>query len=134
GDPPMYPVDGGVYPGKGAKKAAGRGMITQGEAELIARTAAAEAKVELLEKMPMGPVNGRRPMAFDVGKVFGTVAGNGVDALLEGVDTRAIGSGDEMAHTAASARLIGNFLTKGAQGRSILDPEFRGGVAGVKSN
>jgi hypothetical protein len=46
--------------------------------------------------------------------------------LFEGVDVNALNGGDERAHTEASARVIGNFLTSGQFGKSVLDPSFRG--------
>jgi phage head maturation protease len=135
-EPPMYPVDGGVYPGKSAKS---KGMISVDHAEAIAKAAAAEAKVELLERAPVGPT-GRRPYSFDVTKAF---SGNGKNAssnneatktLFDGVDPAALMSGDEHAHTAATARVIGNMLTHPSTfGKSVLfDPNFKGG-AGFKA-
>jgi hypothetical protein len=52
-------------------------------------------------------------------------------ALFDGVDTSALNSGDERAHVEASARVIGNLLTSGHFGKSILSPDFRG-MAGSK--
>ena len=126
--PPMYPADGGVYPGKAARKA---GMISSTEAEALIRAATAEAKVEVLEKLP-ATTGGRRPYAFDVTKAFGGEQGgqgdSGIKTLLDGVDTKAIGSGDELAHTSATAKMFGNMVLNG-HGRSIMsDPEFRGGA------
>lgn len=139
-EPPMYPADGSVYAGKAAgaaddgnilrKYARKDGSIPADIAEILMKQAAANAELESLRQLSRGAVGGTRPYAFDTGKVFGTGAGAaGQDlnkALFAGVDVNAIGSGDEMRHTAASAKVIGNFLTSGRFAKSVLDPEFKG--------
>ncbi len=86
-------------------------MISQTEADALARAAAAEAKVSVLEKLP----NGRRgPMPFEM--PAGT-AHTGAD--LSGMDP-------EEAYKVAGAAHIGSILTKG--GKSVFDPNFKGGA------
>jgi hypothetical protein len=46
--------------------------------------------------------------------------------LFNGVDTTAINGIDEVAHVEATAKVIGNLLTSGHFGKSVLSPEFRG--------
>ena len=134
--PPMYPGDGSVYPGKAAgvgdlrKYADRNGNVPANIAELIMEKAKSEGELEALRRLPAAGAGGRRPYAFDMSKVTGgTGQGNGQDinkALFEGVNVAAIGSGDEQAHTAASARAIGNFITSGQFGKSVFDPAFKG--------
>ena len=139
--PPMYPVDGGVYSGKaeGAfdlRKYAKNGMVSADMAELIMKNAKAEGELEALRRIPAAVAGrGQRPFAFDMTKVMGGTGGaggaggNGTEmnkALFDGVDPMALGSGDERAHTEASARVIGNFLTSGHFGKSVFDPAFKG--------
>jgi phage head maturation protease len=139
-EPPIYPVDGGVYADKAAgtsdlrKYANQHGQIDANIAALIMEKAVAQGELDVLRRMPQSVAGGRRPMAFDTSKVFGG-GGGGMGtpdagalnkALFDGVDVGALNSGDERAHTEASAKVIGNFLTSGAFGKSILDPAFAG--------
>lgn len=135
--PPEYPVTGGVYPGKAANggdlaKYIGKdGTIPAGVVELLMEKAQSAGELEALRRVPMSSVNGRRPMSFDLTKVLdngggGTNKAEMNKALFDGVDTTALSSGDEQRHTEASAKIIGNFLTKGHFAKSILDPSFRG--------
>lgn len=137
GRPPAYPDDGSVYPGKAAvggdlAKYAKNGQIPADVAELLMAKTKAEGELEALRRMPSAGAGGRRPYAFDMQKVTGST-GTGTassdtinKALFEGVDPVALGSNDEMAHTAASAKVIGNFLTSGHFGKSVFDPAFKG--------
>jgi hypothetical protein len=112
------------FPGKMAKKF--RGYITPEMAELMAKAAAAEAKVEVLEKMPAAPLNGRRPSTFDVSKLGRSEGNNNLSSdLLKGVDISAIGSGNESTHTTEVGKVIGNMIL-GGHGRSVFDPSFHG--------
>ncbi len=141
GLPPVYPGDGSVYAGKAAgsldlRKFAKNGMVPEDIVNLVMEKAQAEGELAALRRLPAAAVGGRRPYSFDTSKVFGD-AGGGQDpnalnkALFDGVDVNAFGSGDERAHTQASARTIGNFLTNGSFGKSIVDPAFKG-AAGSK--
>jgi hypothetical protein len=134
GQPPAYPDDGSVYPGKAAPagdlaKYAKNGQISADVAELIMAKAKSEGELEALRRLPAQVAGGRRPYAFDMSKVSGS-EGGGPDslnkALFDGVDPVALGSDDETRHTAASARVIGNFLTSGHFGKSVFDPAFKG--------
>lgn len=130
---PLYPDDGGVYPGKAAPsgdlaKFVKNGQISAEVVELLIKGAKAEAELAALKKLPAVPSGGRRPFTFDLTKV---TAGGGENRelgsiLFDGVDTNAIGSGDERAHTEASARVLGNLLTSGHFGKSVFDPNFKG--------
>ena len=131
--PPMYPADGSVYPGKAAgatslQKYAKNGQVSAEVAELLLEKAKADGELEALRKMPAAGSNGRRPYAFDTTKITAGM-GNGNDlnkTLFDGVNPMALGSNDERAHTEASARVIGNFLTSGHFGKSVFDPAFKG--------
>ena len=132
--PPVYPVDGGVYPGKAAgvsdlQKFAKNGQIPAEVAALIMEKAQADGELAALRRLPAAGSGGRRPYAFDMNKIVaGSSNGNESvnKALFEGVDPIALGSGDERAHTEASAKVIGNFLTSGHFGKSVFDPAFKG--------
>jgi hypothetical protein len=141
GQPPMYPGDGSVFPGKaeGAfdlrKYADKDGRVPAHIAELVLQGAKNEGELEALRNISRTQLTGgRRPVAFDMTKAFGGAEGtqsrNPAElnkALFEGVDASAIGSGDENAHKTASARVIGNLLSQpNLFGKSILDPSFRG--------
>lgn len=142
--PPLYPVDGGIYPGKAAdtfdlrKYADKDGKVPAHIAELVMKGAKDAGELEALRNMSRTTLSGgRRPMAFDMNKAFGGADGKPRQdaatlnkALFEGVDVNAINSGDERAHTEASARVLGNLLTSGQFGKSILDPNFKG-LAGM---
>lgn len=135
GQPPEYPGDGSVYSGKASvsddlKKYAKDGQIPAAVAELLIAKGRTEAELEALRRVPASA--GRRPYAFDITKAVGGAEPNQDNrSLFEGVDVAALGSGDERAHTEASAKVIGNFLTSGKFGKSVLDPTFRG-AAGSK--
>jgi hypothetical protein len=92
--------------------------------------AKADGELEVLRRMPAAGPSGRRPFTFDTSRVMGnggsTDVGSLNKALFDGVDPNALNSGDEQAHTAASAKVIGNFLTSGHFGKSVLDPAFKG--------
>jgi phage head maturation protease/cation transport regulator ChaB len=131
GQPPMYPGDGGVYPGKAdhggdLRKYAKNGLVPVEIAEMLSKTAALEAENEALRRLPAP--TGRRPYAFDMTKVSaGPSAPRDLQkALFEGVDASALNGQDERAHTEASARVIGNLLTNGNFGKSVFDPTFKG--------
>lgn len=139
GQPPMYPTDGAVYPGKSAsatdlRKYVKNGQIPADVVELVLENAKAQGELEALRRLPATPTGGRRPYAFDVSKVTGGGSSNDAQdlnkALFDGVDINALSSGDERAHTEASARAIGNFLTSGRFGKSVFDPNFKGAAGG----
>lgn len=142
--PPMYPTDGGVYPGKAAAggdlaKFAKNGVVPLEMVELYMQKTRMEGELEAFRNMPAGG-RGGRPYAFDVQKAFGGAGhggGGGFSpsgaspndlnkALFAGVNTAALNSGDENEHVAASAKVIGNFLTSGHFGKSVFDPAFKG--------
>ena len=139
GAPPLYPVDGGVYPGKSAgtgdlAKYVKDGQIPADVVELIMAKVKAEGELEALKRMPAAPSGGRRPYNFDLTKV---TAGVGSPkeiskTLFEGVDPNALNSGDERAHTEASARVIGNLITSGQFGKSVFDPAFKGAAGSAR--
>lgn len=132
-EPPMYPDDGSVYPGKAARKMAKGGFVSTDTAEALARAAAAEAKVEILERIP---TSGRRPHAFDVAKAFGSgdpEEQRRAKILYNGVDPAALMSEDESAHKSATARMIGNMLTSPEFANSVFDTKFHG-TAGIGRN
>lgn len=133
GQPPMYPDDGGVYPGKFAKLADKNGMVSAGVMEMIAENARLEGQMAIMGKVTQP--TGSRPYAFDVSKVYGNENGNGGftppdrrqnDILLNGVDPQALQSGDENVRNRAAATVAGNYLMSGTFGKSIVDPNFRG--------
>lgn len=141
-EPPLYPADGGRYPGKAAgggdlARYAKNGMISADIAELILAKAKSEGELEVLRRLPAGGGGRQRPYSFDVGKVMGGTGGsdNGQlnKTLFDGVDANAIGSGDEAAHTNATSRLIGNLLTSPQFGKSILSTDFRGMAGNAKT-
>ena len=137
GMPPAYPTDGGVYPGKAAggslRKYVGRdGKISADVAELIMKNAQAEGELEALRRIPSSAVRGgQRPYAFNPSQVMGgTPQGQSLNkTLFDGVDPTDLMSGDEQRHTSASAKVIGNFLTSGQFGKSMMDPSFKGRAA-----
>lgn len=141
GQPPMYPDDGSVYPGKAAGKGdltkfVKNGQVSAEVAEMLLEKGRMEGELEALRRIPAGGQgNGRRPYAFDTSKIVGGTGGaTSADlnkALFDGVNPMALGSNDERAHTEASAKVIGNFLTSGHFGKSVFDPSFRG-AAGTK--
>jgi phage head maturation protease len=139
--PSLMPADGSVYAGKAGggnddlRKFANKdGMVPLGNVELMMKAAAAEAELAALRRMPMSAVGARRPLAFDPsavmgGGTFGNGAGGSQDlhkSLFDGVNVNALNGADEMAHTAASARVIGNMLTNTGFAKSVLDPSFKG--------
>jgi phage head maturation protease len=134
---PMYPDAGQVYPGKAdaggdLRKFAGPdGRIPAATMELLLQKARSEGELEALRKMPAAAAGrGARPFSFDVTKAVGGTSpadtANLNKALFDGVNVAAIGSGDERAHQEAAAKVLGNFLTSGQFGKSVLDPTFRG--------
>jgi hypothetical protein len=109
------------FPGKGAKVK--KGYISSTEAEALVRAAAAEAKVEVLSKMPAGATFGKRPVLADMAKIIG-----GTDAaatsIMKGVDPADL-TKDEDSNSRAVSKMIGNMIV-GGHGRSVLDDSFRG--------
>lgn len=137
--PPAYPVGGEVYSGKAAggldlRKFAKDGKVDANVMELLLEKSRSDGELEALRRLPAAGSGGRRPYAFDMTKVMGgTQDRTDINkALFEGVDVNAIGSGDELAHTNATAKAVGNFLTSGHFGKSIMDPDFRGMAGGAK--
>ena len=137
GMPPDYPASGGVYAGKVAdlgdlkKYADKNGQVPANVVQLLLEKAQAAGELEALRRLPAAGVGGRqRPFAFDMTKVAGGDGGAGKDdlnkVLFDGVNVGAINSNDERAHVEASARVIGNLLTSGRFGKSIVDPSFKG--------
>lgn len=133
--PPLYPTDGTTYAGKGAdvfdlrKYANKDGMVPAGIAELVAAASANSGELEALRRQPSGR---SRPVAFDLTKIGGnSYGGQPADTreLFKGVDVSKLG-GEESEHVAEAAKYIGNFLTSGTQGRSIMDPAFKGAAVG----
>lgn len=135
--PPMYPTDGGVFPGKAAgngndlAKYARNGVVSVEVAELLMKNRQAEGELEALRRMPAVGSSGRRPYAFDMTKVMGGTnnSGNGTEvneALFKGVNVGDLDSQDERARVAASAKVAGNFLLSGHFGKSVFDPAFNG--------
>jgi hypothetical protein len=120
------PIDWGFE--TGPKKAA-KAAYSATEVEALTRAASAEAKVELLEKMPATPSGGRKPYLFDTTKF---ALGNDSDStsLFKDVNPTALNSDDEQIRKAAVGRVIGNMITLG-HGRPVFDPEFHG-TAGAK--
>lgn len=136
-EPPAYPGDGSVYAGKASKaqtlaKALQGSNLSAEVVEIIMDSVRQEGELEALRKLPVGAAHGRRPFSFDMSKVAGGGEQGRTDAsaLFKGVDTSAIGSGDENAHTQATAKVIGNLLTSGNFGKSILSPDFHGAAGG----
>lgn len=138
--PPLYPGDGSVYAGKGAdtsdlRKFAKDGNIPVEVANLIMEKAKTEGELAAL-RATAGAGGRQRPYAFDLNKIVaGTGSGGNAElnkTLFDGVNPMALGSNDERAHTEASARVIGNFLTSGHFGKSVFDPAFKG-AAGSNS-
>jgi len=135
---PDYPGDGSVYSGKAAGVATGddnslqkyakNGHIPAEIAELLLKQAAMQGELEAFKRLPASSVDGRRrPFAFDLTKAAGTAKPQDLQKVLfEGVDVGAINGPDERAHVSESAKVIGNLLTSGHFGKSVLSPEFRG--------
>ncbi len=97
----------------GTVKAAGVETVSKTEAEAMARAAAAEAKVAVLEKQPAGSVYGRRPATF-------AVPGNpDLGSDLSNLDP-------EEAFRKAGGAHIGKIIAKG--GTSVFDSSFKGGA------
>lgn len=101
-------------------------FVTAREAELMAKNAALEATNNMMARQPM--LGGRRPATMDLAKQFG--GDRETQDLFKGVDTAAIGSGDENRHKAAVGNVITNMI-QGGHGKSVWDPSFRG-TAGLK--
>ncbi len=137
GTPPAYPDAGQVYAGKAAPtgdlaKFAGKdGTVPLAVAQMLLEKSQSEAELAVLRRMPVG--GGGRPRTFDTRQLtaggsytaFGGEA-NVQKALFDGVDASAIGSGNQQAHQAASARLLGNMLMNPSLAKSITDPTFHG--------
>jgi hypothetical protein len=70
-------------------------------------------------------------MAFDTRRLLGETRDVGAlnKAIFDGVDVGALNGQDEQAHTAASARAIGNFIQSGLFAKSVFDPSFKGAAA-----
>ena len=123
--PPELMLDT-LFPGKGAK-----GTFSKAEMTMALRLAAAEGKVEALEKLPAGPTHGRRPAAFDTSKLFGANADENA-SLFKGVNAKALESDDEEIRKGAVGRVLGNMVL-GGHGRSVFDNGFHG-TAGADAN
>lgn len=141
GQPPAYPGDGSVYPGKAVTAEALRkftkgGVISADVAELVIENARLAGETEALRRLPAATGN-RRPFAFDLTKVVGDGANNNAAddrekraALFNGVDPEALASNDEETRKLATARVAGNLLLSGHFGKSILSPDFKGAAGG----
>jgi cation transport regulator ChaB len=123
GSSPPLNILGQQFPGKAAT------TYTQSEAEALQRAAAAEAKVEILERMPSMPSGGRRPYPFDVSKL-GLGDGRDSSSMFKDVNPVSLASDDEETRKSAVGKVIGNMII-GGHGRSVFDPHFHG-VAGAR--
>jgi hypothetical protein len=137
GQPPMYPTDGGVYPGKMSKFVDKNGMVPAAVAELMAENAQLAGQASLLSRVS-SPSNSR-PYAFDMSKVYGVDPGRPddrrrTDILFEGVDPTALQSQDENVRNKAAATVAGNYLLNSSFGKSIVDSGFRGKAGMGRSN
>lgn len=111
------------FPGKSAKIK--KGLVTAAEADAMARAAAAEAKVEILEKLPAGPVFGnRRPAAFDLSKL-GVGNSDEAKSLFKGIRPEDLASENENVRRSSVAKFIGNHIF-GGHGKSVFDSDFHG--------
>ena len=142
--PPQYPLDGGVFPGKAAgmgdlMKFAKNGQVPVELVNMLAKAQANEQQLELMKGFLAN--NGRqRPYMNLPGRVFDGMTGVADPqkqdlnkALFNGVDVSKIdpeGRLDEGQHQTEVAKAIGNFLTSGAFSRNIMDPSFKGTVGG----
>ncbi len=124
-EPPILGMEQ-PFPGKLGKML--KGYVSPEVAKLMMEKAAAEAKVEVLEKQPIGPVHGRRPMSFDITK-GGLAADPRSKDLFKNVDLSKIGRGNEAAHTSEVGKIIGNMIL-GGHGKPIFDPNFHGTAGG----
>ena len=137
-EPPLYPADGSVYPGKAAgvaddnpllKYADKDGRVPIAIAELLQKNASLEGETTALRNMPRG---GARPAVFDLTKVgngaFADATGKAdvQKALFTDVNPMDLSSQDENTRNSAAARVAGNFILSGHFGKSIVDPSFRG--------
>lgn len=141
GLPPMYPGDGSMYPGKADSsgdlaKFAKNGLVPLELVSMFQKNAQMEGELAALRRMPVTSGN-RRPFAFDMTKVF-DIDGSGNPAmnreatstLFKGVDPAMLASQDEGQHTTATAQVIGNLLTSGQFGKSIMSADFKGAAGG----
>lgn len=134
GSQPPGPINMAGGDARSVKAAKGDEQISRGEAEALARAAAAEAKLDVLGKLPAP--SGHRPLAFDPNRlVAGGGSGSGLGAppeaevLLKGVNLADLNSGDESRQNQATAKVLGNMIL-GGLGKSMFDPDFHG-VAGA---
>ena len=124
-EPPIQAIDV-EWKGAGGKRfenAIQKGYVSREEADALVRAAAAEAKVEVLEKMPAGG-GGRRPVLFDARQLTGPSTSR-AEALMKDVSQAGLHSDDESARQSAVGTLIGNMVLNG-MGKSVFDPDFRG--------
>jgi hypothetical protein len=122
------PIDWGLE--TGPKKMA-KTYWSQAEVQALTRAAAAEAKVDLLEKMPAMPSSGRKPHLFDTTKLGLGNSARDSTSLFEGVSEHALVSDDESIRKSAVGKVIGNMIVNG-HGRQVFDPSFHG-TAGAKA-
>src|SRR5580765_5505653 len=98
---------------------------TPEEVEALTRAATAEAKVELLEKMPALPSGGRKPALFDTTKLGLGIHDKDSTSLFKDVNPAALASDDENVRRSAVGKVIGNMIVNG-HGRPVFDPDFHG--------
>lgn len=118
-EPPILSLEG-LFPGKAAKTS-----YTAAEVAMAVRLAAAEGKVEALEKMPAMPSGGRRPALIDTTKLFGGATADETTSLFKGVNPKSLESDDEEIRKGAVGKVIGNMILNG-HGKSVFDAQFHG--------
>jgi phage head maturation protease len=126
--PPEYPGDGSVYAGK----AMSLGDLAKSESALTMalENARLQGKIQALESLPAN-VGGRKPYAFDLNKVSGSMGGQDKSAeLFKGVNPSAWASDDPNIHNEEVGKVIGNLLLSGKFGKSMTDPNFHGTAGG----
>lgn len=105
--------------------------ITREHAEALVKAAAAEAKAELLAKMPAP--GGRQPFRFDMSKAI-TAGGSTDDGSLgdffKGADMGKLTSDNEDARSSEIAKAIGSRLLGGKGAKTVFDPSFHGTAGG----
>lgn len=102
-------------------------MVPQEVVDLAVENAMLKGQMEVLNRMPNG---NRRPAVFDMNKMAGSSDREISAVLFEGIKPHELGNEDSNIHSQALGKMIGNMITSGKFGKSIMDPEFRGGAAG----
>jgi Putative phage serine protease XkdF len=130
-EPPIQALDK-EWAGKLAKVAGKDGRVDPGTVVLMVENARLEAQNDLLSRSMRGAAS-RQPYSFDLTKIAGQGKQGGPkgDPIMKAIQDSGVSLSQLENDEAARGRVIGTYMMDSTNGKSVLDPAFRG-TAGLR--